>query len=182
MQTSNSTVVGMVNLFSDAIHYSWDNTPDIDYKVVIAPASSPREKFADSTSDDSYTFVNLEPSTLYNVAVGPRGADSEQSHLQFMTLSSEQISFDSQITLDVNSVTNGYELSWIDSNDIGNNRYIIERTVDDIPTNVDTIVSEPYLFVEGSDSLLSGKTVSWKIFEYLGNQKLYSNSISVSIP
>ena len=182
MQTSNSTVVGIVNLFSDAIHYSWEQMPNVDYKVVISPASSPREKFADSTSNDSYTFVNLESSTLYNIIVGPRGDDVAQSHLQFMTLSDGQMPYDSQIDLTVNSISDGHELSWTDSNDIGNNRYIIERTVDDIPTNVKTIVSEPYLFVESSDSSWSGKTVSWKIFEYLENQKLYSNSVSVNIP
>ena len=114
--------------------------------------------------------------------VDPRGDDAAQSHLQFMTLSDGQMPYDSQIDLTVNSISDGHELSWTDSNDIGNNRYIIERTVDDIPINVKTIVSEPYLFVESSDSSWSGKTVSWKIFEYLENQKLYSNSVSVNIP
>ena len=182
MQASNSTVIREVNLFSDAIKYSWNGTPDTDYSVVISPVISPQETFADSTSDNDYTFVNLEPSTLYDIAVGPSDDDSKQSHLQFMTLSSDLISFDSQIILEVNDTTDGIELSWIDSNDIGNNRYIIERVIDGIADNVGTIVSEPYLFVEQSDPSWSGKTVSWKVFEYLGDQKLYSNNVSVNVP
>ena len=182
MQDSDTTVISEVNLFPNAIRYVWYGMLDTDYEVVISPTNSPHEKFTDYTSRYSYTFVNLEPSTLYDISVSPKDNDSKQSHLQLMTLSSDQISYKTQIVLEVRNTTSGYELSWDDTNHTRSNEYTIERTIDGVVDNVDTITSEPYLFTEQLDPTWSGKTISWKVFEYLGDQKLYSNSISVNIP
>ncbi len=177
MQSSNSTVVNTVNVYSDAIYYSWD-ADDTDYKVVIAPSDSPRAKFADITSSNNYTFVNLEPSTIYDIRVGVRGDDTTQSTLQFMTLPADMLPFDSGIELSVDEVPGGYALSWLDSNDLGNNRYRVEQSVDDstIGTGSDTSVVVQY----GSD--WNGKTITWRVYEHVGDQKIYSNSVSVTVP
>ena len=94
MQSSNSTLIREVNLFSDAIKYSWDGTPDTDYKVTISSENS-EEIFTDFTTDNDYAFVDLEPDTLYAIAVAPRDDDTKQSQLSFTTLTADQISYNS---------------------------------------------------------------------------------------
>ena len=94
MRVSNSTVINEVNLFSNAIKYSWDGTPDTDYKVMISSENS-EEIFTDFTTDNDYAFVDIEPDTLYTIAVGPRDDDTKQSQLSFTTLTADQISYNS---------------------------------------------------------------------------------------
>ena len=93
MHASNSTVINEVNLFSDAIKYSWNEMPDTDYKVMISSTNS--ESFTDYASETSYTFVDLEHDTLYTIAVAPRDDDTKQSQLSFTTLTADQISYNS---------------------------------------------------------------------------------------
>ena len=129
MQSSNSTVINTVNVFSNAIQLNWDGSDNSDYKVVIAKSDTPKEKFADITSDDTYTFVNLEPDTQYQIRSGIRANDSTQSVLEFTTLSTGVLPFVSGI--DLSAAYNGdtVDLSWLDSNDVGENRYRVERSI-----------------------------------------------------
>ena len=131
MQSSNSTVINTVNVFSNAIQLNWGVLDDSNYKVVIAKSDAPKEKFADITSDDTYTFVNLEPDTQYQIRSGIRADDSTQSVLEFRTLSTGVLPFVSGI--DLSAAYNGdtVDLSWLDSNDVGENRYRVERSIND---------------------------------------------------
>ena len=181
MQSSNSTVINTVNVFSNAIQLNWDGSDNSDYKVVIAKSDTPKEKFADITSDDTYTFVNLEPDTQYQIRSGIRADDSTQSVLEFTTLSTGVLPFVSGI--DLSAVYNGdtVDLSWLDSNDIGENRYRVERAVNygeyeltSLAPRFDTLISD--------DVEPHWDSISYKVFERLGTQKLYSDEIIVDIP
>ena len=184
MQSSNSTVIHTVNVFSDAIKLDWDSTAK-QYKVVIANSDTPREKTADIViKDNTYTFVNLEPDTSYDIRAGIRGDDSTQSVLSFTTLPSGVMLYDSKIYLnsqlhddDDDTVT----LSWLDLNDIGENRYRVERSVDGGDyelTGLAPISDTRIVDVLEPD----WDTVSYKVFERLGQQKLYSNEMTMNIP
>ncbi len=71
-------------------------------------------------------------------------------------------------------------LSWTDSDNIGENRYRVERSVNDgdyVLTNL-----TPRFDTETLDDIESDwDTVSYKVFERLGKQKLYSNEISINL-
>ena len=181
MQSSNSTVINTVNVFSNAIQLNWGVLDDSNYKVVIAKSDIPKEKFADITSDDTYTFVNLEPDTQYQIRSGIRADDSTQSVLEFTTLSTGVLPFVSGI--DLSAVYNGdtVDLSWLDSNYMGENRYRVERAVNygeyeltSLAPRFDTLISD--------DVEPHWDSISYKVFERLGTQKLYSDEIIVDIP
>ena len=125
---ANSTLVHNVNVYSDAIKLDWVAF-DTDYKVVIANSDTPREKFVDIATGDSYTFVNLEPDIVYQIRVGIRGDDSTQRMLEFTTLPDGVLSYHSGIELRAVYNGNTVDLSWLDSNDVGENRYRIEQSI-----------------------------------------------------
>lgn len=73
------------------------------------------------------------------------------------------------------------DLSWLDSNDIGENRYRVERAVNygeyeltSLAPRFDTLISD--------DVEPHWDSISYKVFERLGTQKLYSDEIIVDIP
>ncbi len=179
MQSSNSTVINTVNIFSDAIRLNWDDTSSDNYKVVIAQSDSPRDKFADITDNNSYTFVNLEPDTSYDIRAGVRGDDSTQSMLSFRTLSQDDLIFDSGLKLSFVLDGNTVLLSWDDTNGIGEDRYRVERAVDD--GNFEFVVGTG-TNTQANNMLLDSDdyTTYYRISEWVGKQKLYSNIVTVN--
>ena len=189
MLFSNGTQV-MVNtkhVYDNSIFLRWDDFDDAtQYKVVIAPSSDPRDKFAEIVSDAAqYRFINLLADTQYDVRVGIRGDDSTQSAFQIRTLPDGVMSFDNELSLNANLVDSSdkVDLSWDDFNNIGENRYRVERSVDGngyeltgLGPKFDTVIQDTIR----PDWL--GKTVSYRAFEWLGNQKVYSNMADVVIP
>ena len=182
MQSSNSTVINTVNIFSDAIRLNWDDTSSDNYKVVIAQSESPRDKFADITDNNSYTFVNLEPDTSYDIRVGIRGDDSTQSILQYTTLPTSTLNFDSNIILNAAYNSDTVHLMWLDLNDFGDNRYRVEISIDGVSfeeTSLRPGANSLIEFTINDDDDYAGDTIYYRIFEWYGNQKIYSNHVSV---
>ena len=184
MQFNNGTVINTKLVHDNSIVLKWDSYVNAtQYKVVIAPSDTPRQKFADTTSDNQYRFVNLEPDTAYDVSVGVRGDDATQSMLHIKTLPSGQFSFTSNLNLEFDVDDSLVTLSWHDDNDTGENRYRVERSVDGgqfIETD-----HRPKNNTSTSDiiqPIWAGKDVEYRVFEWLGDQKLHSNVVSISVP
>ena len=178
--------------YDNSILIKWDEFDDIendDYKVVIAPSSDPRNKSSyildNNDSNTEYRFLNLEPDTQYNVAVGLRGDDATQSILKIKTAPEGMTHFDSRLVLDtkIKQDAETISLNWVDINGIGENRYRVERSVD----GSDFVLTylSPQLNHTISDPIRPdwyGKTISYKVFERVGDQKLFSNVSSLVIP
>ena len=164
-----------------SVRVSWNMFGDQkQYKVVIAPASDPTSKFADAAQDSvRHRFVNLEPDTEYEVRVGVRGDDSTQATRIVKTLPAGQTEYYSGLGLGVVAVPGNVELSWTDINDTGNGRYRVERSVDGGPFV--EIEKQPGASTETTDSVnpeWHGKQITYRVFEWVGKQKLYSDEVS----
>ena len=178
LQSSNSTAISSVGVYSNAISIQWHHIPDTDYKVVIAQSDSPRDKTADITSNNQYDFINLEPNTAYDVSVGVRGDDTTQNTIT-VTTDSDAV-YHSNLFLS-HTVQNGMiSLSWLDENNNDNNRYRVQHSTDGI-TFEDTDL-RPRDSTSISFSSSPEDTAYYRVFEWLGNQKLYSNVVSVNLP
>ena len=181
MQSSNSTLVNSVNLYSDTIEFSWD-ADKYDYKVVIAPSDSPRDKTGHIVSGDTFVFTSLEPDTRYDIRVGIRGDDSTQSILQYTTLPTSTLNFDSNIILNAAYNSDTVHLMWLDLNDFGDNRYRVEISIDGVSfeeTSLRPGANSLIEFTINDDDDYAGDTIYYRIFEWYGNQKIYSNHVSV---
>ena len=85
----------------------------------------------------------------------------------------------SGMDLGVIAVPGNAELSWTDTNDTGNGRYRVERSVDGGPFA--ETEKQPGSRTETTDGLepgWSGKQVTYRVFEWVGKQKLYSEEVS----
>ena len=155
---------------------------EADYKVVISPSADRGARFADTVAGAvSYAFVNLEPDTEYEVRVGVRGDDSTQSALDVRTRPAGQSALRADLILGVTLSQPGgsVAVSWIDANDMGDGRYRVERSVDGGPFA--EIERQPGSRTDAADSARpewSGKQVSYRVFEWVGKQKLYSDEVS----
>ena len=81
--------------------------------------------------------------------------------------------------LGVIAVPGNAELSWTDTNYTGNGRYRVERSVDGGPFA--ETEKQPGSRTETTDGLepgWSGKQVTYRVFEWVGKQKLYSEEVS----
>ena len=167
---------------ADSILVAWDGPRDTDYKVVIAPSSDPRDKYADTAYGiQEYRFIGLSPDTEYEIGIGVRGDDETQKTTKSKTLRAGERSFESGILATVSSDTlsGTAELHWIDTNYMGDDRYRVERSVDGGPFA--EIEKQPGSRTETTDGLdpeWSGKQVTYRVFEWVGKQKLYSDEVS----
>ena len=167
--------------YDDSVVVSWDHERWArDYKAVIYPAGDRSAKFADIVSGaDSYRFVNLEPDTEYVVSVGERGDDSTQASVVIRTPESGTHPFDPDLDLSVRQDGNTAHVSWTDSNGEGNDRYRVERAVGGGPFV--EIERQPGSKTEATDTMAqewSGEQISYRVFEWFGKQKLYSDAVS----
>ena len=175
-----------IDIHDTSILMSWNMFGDEkQYKAVIAPVSDPRSKHADVVQGiASYRFVNLEPDTEYEIRVGVRGDDSTQAIRTVKTLPVGQMEYYSGLSLGATITSGIVNLSWADINDTGDGRYRVERSVDGEPFA--EIAGQPGSATQVADSIKpewSGKQVSYRVFEWVGKQKLYSDAISfVAMP
>ena len=166
----------------------WDDHPDAGpYKVIIRPDdSSQGGGMADASVTDSvYRFTGLEPSTPYVIRVGIRGNDTTQSTVRATTLTAGGASLPSGLELAASLVPNSgaISLEWADTNGVGSGRYGAVLSVGGTPFGPAGVGPGPETSAEQAvrpDWL--GKTVSYKVFERLGPQRLYSNEASVDLP
>ena len=167
---------------ADSILVAWDGPRDMDYKVVIAPSSDPRNKYADTAYGiQEYRFIGLSPDTEYEIGIGVRGDDETQQITKSKTLRAGERSFESGILATVSSSTlsGTADLHWIDTNYMGDDRYRVERSVDG--GSFAEIEKQPGSKTETTDVLepgWSGKQVTYRVFEWVGKQKLYSDEVS----
>ena len=170
-----------IDTYSDGIMLHWnmfgDNT---EYKAVIAPASSPRSKTADIATDtDRYMFVNLEPDTEYEVRVGVRGDDTTQSVRSVTTMPEGASPFLADLYPSVSVAGDMASLQWLDVNGVGEGRYRVERSVDGGPfAEIENQPGDDTTAMDSVDPEWRGKQVSYRVFEWVGNQKLYSDAVS----
>ena len=170
-----------VEAYSDALALHWNVFGDsAEYKAVLAPSSSPNSKTADIASDsDRYVFVNLEPDTEYEVRVGVRGDDSTQSARTVRTMPEGALPFHADLYPSVAVTGDAASLRWMDVNGVGEGRYRVERSVDGGPFA--QIENQPGAGTAVRDALdpeWRGKPVSYRVFEWVGSQKLYSDAVS----
>ena len=170
-----------IDMHDTSIRLSWNMFGDEkQYKAVIAPASEPRSKHADVVqSSASYRFVNLEPDTEYEIRVGVRGDDSTQAIRTVKTTPAGQMEYYSGLSLGATITAGVATLSWADINDTGDGRYRVERSVDGEPFA--EITDRPGSATQAADSIKPewfGKQVSYRVFEWVGKQKLYSDALS----
>lgn len=166
----------------DSVLVSWDHDDWArEYKVVIRPASDPSAKLADIASGgaNSYRFVNLSPGTDYVVSVGERGDDSTQASVSIRTPDAGTHPFDPGLYVEAWQDGGSARLWWTDYNGAGEGRYRVERSVDGGPFA--EIENQPGSRTETTDGLepeWSGKQVTYRVFEWVGKQKLYSDEVS----
>ena len=166
----------------------WDDHPDSGpYKVVIRPenASSNGGMADASVSDSRYRFAGLEPSTAYTIKVGVKGNDTTQSTVRATTLAAGGASLPSGLDLEARLVPNSgaISLEWADVNGVGGGRYGAVVSVGGMPFGPAGIGPGPDTSAEQAvRPEWLGKAVSYKVFERLGPQRLYSNEASVDIP
>ena len=168
----------------DSVLVSWDHDRWArDYKVVIHPADNKSAKFADVVSGaDSYRFINLQPDTEYVVSVGERGDDSTQASVSVRTLQAGAHPFDPSLHLSAWQDGNDVTIIWSDHNGEGSDRYRVERSVDGGPFA--EIENQPGSDDQAADSVdpsWAGKQISYRIFEWVGKQKLYSDTASFTV-
>lgn len=172
--------------YSNSLVVDWDDLGDVDYKIVIAPSDSPQDKQGNIVSGDTtFQFINLTPDTLYDVRIGLRGDLSNQTTLQARTLPQTGQSYDIlPITLTAVIDNNNVSLSWTDNNDIANDRYRVDRAINDgdfEPTQLrprtGTAIDDPIL-----PEWSGGDTIRYMVYEKLGDQRIYSGIASVVIP
>ena len=170
-----------VDAYSDAIMLRWNMFGDsAEYKAVIAPSSSPRSKTADIAADsDRYMFVNLEPDTEYDLRVGVRGDDSTQSARTVRTMPEGALPFHADLYPSVMVAGGTASLRWDDANGVGDGRYRVERSVDGGPfVEIENQPGSGAAARDAVDPEWIGKHVSYRVFEWLGKQKLYSDAVS----
>ena len=165
----------------DSVLVSWDHDRWArDYKVAIHPTDDRSAKFADVVSGaDSYRFINLQPDTEYVVSVGERGDDSTQASVSVRTLQAGTHQFDPGLHLSAWQDGNEATIVWSDHNGEGSDRYRVERSVDGGPFA--EIENQPGAGTAATDAVdpeWRGKQVSYRVFEWVGNQKLYSDEAS----
>ena len=179
-ESGNVEILG-VESYSNGIMLHWNMFGDsTEYKAVIAPASSPRSKTADIAADtDRYMFVNLQPDTEYEVRVGVRGDDTTQSTRSVKTMPEGASPFLADLYPSVSVAGDTASLQWLDVNGVGEGRYRVERSVDGGPFA--EIENQPGAGTAATDAVdpeWRGKQVSYRVFEWVGNQKLYSDEVS----
>ena len=164
-----------------SVRVSWNPFGDQNqYEAVIAPAADPKSKFAGTVQDSvSYRFVNLEPDAEYEVRVGARGDDSTQAARAVKTLPAGQMPYYAGLNLAVTAVPGSVDLSWTDNNDAGSDRYRVERSVDGGPfVEMENQPGAGTEIADRPDPAWSGKHVKYRVFEWVGSQKLYSERVS----
>ncbi len=164
------------------ITIGWDAAAGTEYKVVIAPAGEPRNKFSDLTYDNTYTFVNLAPNTWYDISVGVRGDDSTKYRMVAMTLPDDMVAPD-DLVLRASTMPGMDRISveWDDDNNIGGNTYRVERSIHGGQTAALRLTQDHAIH----DNILPdwlGQTISYKVFERAGSQKIYSNEVNIILP
>jgi hypothetical protein len=186
MMFSNGTKIVVTNkqVYDNSIAISWDAFDHAQqYKVTIAAADTPAEEFAYNTNKTDHRFIGLEPDTQYEIRVGVTSDVSTQSVLQARTLSDGDAIFESMLSLSVAiEDENAAVLSWTDANNVGGNTYRVERQIDGgfVPTDL-----QPGANTVASENILDewhGVTLTYRVYEIVDGQKLYSNEVSVDIP
>ena len=165
----------------DSVLVSWDHEDWArDYKVIIHPVGERSDRFADIASggQDSYRFVNLEPGTEYVATVGERGDDSTQASVKIRTTEAGTHPYDPGLYLSARQDGDTVRLSWTDINDTGSQRYRVERSVDGGP--FEEIDRQPGTATEARDRTEPGGQVSYRVFEWVGKQKLYSDAVPLA--
>ena len=177
--------------YSDAITVRWDGQQGgTEYKAVIIPDGDMGRRFAAITQSTSFTFVNLDADTPYDIRVGVRGNDTTQAHAGARTLpASAAMRFDTQIALNatLQPGSSTVMLEWSDDNGMGGDRYRVERRVDGGGSHAPYELTDlgPRQSRAVADAVLgewSGATVHYRVFEWLDSQRLYSNEAGVRIP
>ena len=70
-------------------------------------------------------------------------------------------------------------LRWDDANGVGDGRYRVERSVDGGPfAEIENQPGAGTTTTDAVDSEWRGKQVSYRVFEWAGSQKLYSDEVS----
>ena len=138
-----------------------------------------------SVLESGYRFTGLEPSTPYVVKVGVRGDDSTQSTVRATTLAPGGAALPSGLNLTARLAPSpaAIELDWTDTNGAGGGRYGVVVSMNGAPF-------APSGIGPGSDTSAEqavrpgwlNQTVTYKVFERIGPQRLYSNEASVSLP
>ena len=181
----------IVQNYSDAIAARWDGQQGVsEYKAVLIPDGDISRRFAAITPATSFTFVNLDADTPYEIRVGVRGNDTTQAHAGARTLpAAAALPFDTGIILNATLLPGSpsVALEWSDDNGMGGDRYRVERRVDGggSPAPYELTDLGPRQARTVSDAVLegwSGATVQYRVFEWLDSQRLYSNEAGVRIP
>ncbi len=166
------------------ITVSWeagDATQLEPYKIVIAPVSNPADKTTDivDAGIHNYTFENLKDDTAYFVSVGVRGDDNTQSTILVNTGDEP---FDSNLALKASHIAGSDTISieWSDSNEVGDDTYRMQRL------DGENIVEQ---FSAGNGTVSDtirpewlGQDISYRIFERVGQHKIYSDIVTISMP
>lgn len=173
------------SLYPDGAPGTADPDPDDFEASITAPwYVAPTDASADGAKvavldEHGYRFVNLEPDTEYEIKVGMRGDDSTQSARTVRTLPAGHTPFYADLYLVATAAMGEVDLRWTDANDAGSGRYRVERSVDGGPFA--EIERQPGSRTETADGLepgWSGKQVAYRVFEWVGKQKLYSDEVS----
>lgn len=184
MMSMDSVLIKDVRVYDNSIALQWEAYGHSEYRVIIAPASDPINKFRDCINTTEYMFLNLEPDTDYVIWVGKAGVYFP-SILNIKTLPIGEATFDSMIHLDAHLVSNSDQvmLSWQDNNPLRENRYLIERSIDG--AGYEKTMLYPHSNQNIQDTIKPdwlGKKITYKVYERLGSQKLFSNTAAVVIP
>ena len=181
----------IVQNYSDAIAVQWDGQQGAsEYKAVLIPDGDVSRRFAAITPATSFTFINLDADTPYEIRVGVRGNDTTQAHAGARTLpAATALPFNTGIVLNatLSPGSPSVVLEWSDDNGMGGDRYRVERSVDGggSPAPYELTDLGPRQARAVSDAVLegwSGATVHYRVFEWLDSQRLYSNEAKVRIP
>ena len=166
----------------DSVLVSWDHDDWArEYEVSIRPASDPSAGFTDTASGgaDRYRFVNLSPGTEYVVSVGELGDDSTQASVRIKTPEAGTHPFDPGLRVSAWQDGGSARIAWTDHGEEGDGRYRVERSVGGGPFV--EIEGQPGAGTEASEAVKPewhGEQVAYRVFEWYGKQKLYSDEAS----
>lgn len=174
------------------------STSSPSYKLVISPIANIRDKQAviiDTPNITQHHFINLQPDTAYQIRVGIRGDDSTQSIINITTTGSDpslphtfNTRLDLQDTLALRS--DKIILEWTNSNNIGQNTYLVERAVGDNEPNTPQFQQNTGLTPKYNTNITDtirpdwmGQSVLCRITERLpGPAKIYSDTATITLP
>ena len=143
---------------------------------------APHGKTTAPKSEELFVGIALHKAFLHVAVIGSGGQlllNKRVEHAFDYIRKEFSQSYYAGLNLAVTAVSGSADLSWTDANDTGSGRYRVERSVDGGPFV--EIENQPGAGTDTADRLdpeWSGKHVTYRVFEWVGKQKLYSEPVS----